>query len=153
MDKKIKKDNFLIYHNTYAIVKILSDENKGKLLDSLYKYTMDGEIPSFENESLTIVFEAIKSSIDISNEKYYQRCMKNIDNINKRWRKIFIDNTSYTREEFNKTFPKGYGEYNNFDMIYNTQSSSSFASCMEEFNNTLEIEEEFIDNFKKEEHS
>lgn len=42
-----KKDNFLLYHNMYKFFKALSDEKAGKVIKSIFRYSIDGEIPDY----------------------------------------------------------------------------------------------------------
>ena len=127
------KENFILYHNQYSLVEELSDNDKGILLDSLFKYSINGELPNFEKGSpLSMVFKSIKNSIDISTEKYLERCRKNQENINKRYERekysdkcIFLDNEKITYEIFQKAYKKGYknkyGDLLSFSQIYDEQ--------------------------------
>lgn len=128
-----EKENFILYHNQYSLIEELSDKDKGILLDSLFKYSMNNELPNFEKGSpLSMVFKSIKNSIDISNEKYLERCKKNQENINKRYEKekysdkyIFLDNEKVSYITFQKAYKKGfsdkYGDIHQFSQIYEEQ--------------------------------
>lgn len=128
-----EKENFILYHNQYTLIEELSEVDKGKLLDSLFKYSMNNEIPKFEKGSpLSMVFKSIKNSIDISNQKYEERCKKNQENVNKRYEKekysdksVFIDNEKVSYKTFQKVYKEGYtdkyGEILTFSQVFEDQ--------------------------------
>jgi hypothetical protein len=41
------KESFVLYTGQYIAIKSLSLEAKGELLDALYRYVIDGTVPSF----------------------------------------------------------------------------------------------------------
>lgn len=145
-----EKENFIMYHNQYSLIEELSDKDKGILLDSLYKYSMNNDIPNFEKGSpLSIVFKSFKNSIDISNDKYQETCRKNQENINKRYEKekyfdkhIFLDNEKVSYPTFQKTYKKGYSDkYGNtlsFSQIYEEQ-----FQCISEGNDIILLREKY----------
>ena len=97
-----KKDNFLLYHNMYIMIKDLPDEMVGDVIKSIFRYSIDGELPLYENASIeNLLFRHIQNSIDINAKKYYDKCEKNKENINKRWKETNknIKNEVNNREE------------------------------------------------------
>ena len=129
-----KKDNFILYHNQYPLIEELSNNDKGVLLDSLFQYSMNKKIPDFKKGSaLSMVFKSIRNSIDISNEKYEERCRKNQENINSRYeadkygdKYIYLHNEKMSYETFKKTYKnKGYtdkrGNTLQFSQIFDEQ--------------------------------
>lgn len=128
-----EKDNFLIYHNQYSLVEELNDIDKGLLFESLFQYSMNKELPKFEKGSpLSMAFKSMKNAIDISNEKYLEKCKRNQENINKRYEKekysdkcVFLDNKKISYEVFQKVYKKGYtnkyGETLSFSQIFEDQ--------------------------------
>lgn len=145
------KENFILHHNQYPLIEELSDKEKGILLDSLYKYSMNGVIPNFEKGSaLSVVFKAFKNSIDISNDKYQETCRKNQENINKRYEKdkyldkhIFLDNEKVSYTTFQKTYGKKgfsdkYGNTLSFSQIFDEQ-----FQCISEGKDTILLREKY----------
>lgn len=125
-----EKDNFIIYHNSYCIIEELSNEDKGQLFDSIFKYSMNKELPQFKKgSSLSIAFKNFKNTIDINNHKYEEKCKKNLENINKRYensnKHVFIDNEKVSYDTFQRTYVKGYKDkYGNslsFGQIFEDQ--------------------------------
>ena len=113
-EKKIKKkNNFILYHEMYDSIEEVSDEIAGKVLKSIFLYSMDGIKPDFKKGSVeSILFKQIKNTIDINNEKYEETWERNRRHAEKRWEKeqeetiksdvsvVFIDNSRLTKEEF-----------------------------------------------------
>ena len=106
-----KKENFLLYHNLFSMIEELENEDVGDVLKNVFNYSINGKIPEYQKGSVkSILFKAIKNSIDINNEKYNERCTKNRENIKKRWKKIFYCNEAFSEETF-----KGYCIENNIE--------------------------------------
>ncbi len=136
---KKEKDSFLLYHNDYGLIKRLSNEEKGILLDSIFKYSMDREIPNFydsnkaEDRILGIAFESLKTTLDINYKKWLETCEKNQKNRN-------VSNNKKQNEQY-KIF------LDNQELDMNTYISS-YESTEEEFYRILEDERELISNLE-----
>ena len=63
------KDSFIIYTESWELVKMLSDSQKGQLLDALFRYTMDGDA-FCEDPMAQLVFIAFRQKIDYANARY-----------------------------------------------------------------------------------
>lgn len=63
------KDSFIIYSESWELVKMLSDSQKGQLLDALFRYTIDGDA-SCEDPMVQLVFIAFRQKIDYANARY-----------------------------------------------------------------------------------
>ena len=63
-------DSFVLYSDMYNEIKLLSTEQKGNLLDLIFRYVNDEELPDNNDIALKIVFSTIRRSIDINAEKY-----------------------------------------------------------------------------------
>ena len=64
----MNKDSFILYNSFYEPIKSLKNEQLGKLLRSIFNYTINGEITQ-DNEIL-VAFMFIKNQIDIDTEKW-----------------------------------------------------------------------------------
>lgn len=78
-----KKDNFLLKKKRRSIIESLSNEDAGILIKAIYKYAETGE--SDLNGLLNSVFIVIKEDIDENEQNYALKCLKNKENIEKRW--------------------------------------------------------------------
>lgn len=115
-----KKENFLLYHNLFPMIEELNDEDVGNVIKSIFRYSINGEIPKYEKASVkSMLFIAIKNSIDINNEKYVEKCQKSRESILKRWQKIFYNNEQYNREQFEKYSKENYIDETFEDILVN----------------------------------
>lgn len=78
-----KKDNFLLKKKRRTIFESLSNEEAGILIKAIFKYVETGE--SGLNGLLNTIFIPIKEDIDENEQNYILRCLKNKENIEKRW--------------------------------------------------------------------
>lgn len=90
-----------MYHEHMDTIERLTDEEAGRLLKSLYRYSMDGVIPSFDDRFMDLAFSMFKSAIDRDSDAYERKCERNRKNINQRWNKE--DTNEYERIESNTT--------------------------------------------------
>ena len=67
-----------MYYQHYDYIKKLKSADKAKLLDAIFDYAITGTIPVFDG-SLEIVFEVIKTQIDITDAHYKTTCAKNAE--------------------------------------------------------------------------
>lgn len=78
-----KKDNFLLKKKRRSIIESLSNEDAGILIKTIYKYADTGE--SDLTGLLNSIFIIIKEDIDENEHNYALKCLKNKENIEKRW--------------------------------------------------------------------
>ena len=79
------KEGFLLYKAFYEPIKHLSNEDKGKLLDALFKYQIEGSEDT--QSSIYPFFLFFKNQFRLDQEKYKEKCKKNAENIRQRWNK------------------------------------------------------------------
>lgn len=77
MENQLKKDGFIMYSSHWAALSLLSDEEMGKLMKSVYQYYLYNRIPEFGDKSLNIMFNLIKQVMDKDKLKYITKCNKN----------------------------------------------------------------------------
>ena len=147
-NKTKKKNNFILYHEMYDSIEEVSDEIAGKVLKSIFLYSMNGEQPDFKKGTVeSLLFKQIKNTIDINNAKYEETCERNRKHAEKRWGKekeesiepyvsvLFIDNSRLTKEEFEEKY---------------TESEVSFEDLLA---NQMEyVEQDNIDELKERYH-
>mgnify|MGYP003132701619 CR=1 FL=1 len=91
------KEGFLLYKAFYEPIQHLNNEDKGKLLDALFKYQIEGSEDT--QSSIYPFFLFFKNQFRLDQEKYKEKCKKNAENIRQRWNK---ENTNeYDRIETN----------------------------------------------------
>lgn len=78
------KKSFILYTDYKDTLSLLPDEDKGKLLMGLISYVESGVVPELPM-SILIVFTFIRAQIDRDRVKYEKRCVKNRENVEKRW--------------------------------------------------------------------
>lgn len=64
------KDGFVLYCSHYPTIQLLSIEEKGNLLDVVFKYHIYGVEPEIESFPVKIAFSFLKQQFDRNNEKY-----------------------------------------------------------------------------------
>ena len=62
------KDTFVLYNSFYEPIKLLTDEQLGKLLRAIFDYTINGEIT--QDKDIMIAFMFIKNQLDMDNAKW-----------------------------------------------------------------------------------
>ena len=73
-----EKEGFLLYTSFYEPLKILSDEQLGKLFRAIFEYKING-IEDVDND-IQIAFAFIKNQLRLDDEKYEIKCNKNKEN-------------------------------------------------------------------------
>lgn len=76
--------SFIVYMDWEDKLSILSDEDFGKLFRSMFSYLRTGELPN-STPMVNLAFGFLKGALDADREKYRTRCIRNSENINKRW--------------------------------------------------------------------
>lgn len=84
MDKKDKK-TFLLYYDQSQIWEGLSDERAGILIKLLHK-KLDS-LPTNTDPLVKYAYFIIKKKINTDYDKWLKKCIKNQENIKKRWNK------------------------------------------------------------------
>lgn len=74
-----QKSSFLIYHEYREPLKLLTDEQRGRLLMALIDYSESGVVPELDGISM-MAFSFIQSQMDRDSKKYENRCNSNREN-------------------------------------------------------------------------
>lgn len=78
------KDSFTVYHSCYEDMKMLSDEELGRLFRAMLKYSIFGSICKLSGNE-KFVFNGIITQMNKDNESYVKFCEKRRENSRKRW--------------------------------------------------------------------
>jgi hypothetical protein len=80
----IGRDGFILYKSFWEPISQLTNEQLGRLFRAIYLWQI-GEDPNPEPD-IRMAFGFFANQFRIDNEKYQERCDKNRENIQKRWR-------------------------------------------------------------------
>ena len=72
----MSKNSFVLYDDEYDYIKLLSFEERGKLLTAIYEYRLFGETNTKLSESGLMLFQFVKNHIDRDTQKYNEICEK-----------------------------------------------------------------------------
>lgn len=64
------KNSFVIYHDYEDKLKMLSDEQMGKLWRMIFKYEKTGEVIDLDDAVIMMAFSFIRNDLDINRQKY-----------------------------------------------------------------------------------
>ena len=112
MAKEKKKPGVLIYFDIAPAVKMLTDEQAGKMFKAILEYSENGVFPEFQKEDdvIRVLLTFIKPHIDKDTEAYntkvesrkyarYCRAMKEIDIVPMEFEEWRISHAEIQREE------------------------------------------------------
>jgi hypothetical protein len=88
------KSSFLLYCDIIHTVNKLPDEKAGRLFKHILAYVND-QNPDTDDLLIELAFEPIKQALKRDLKKYEKRCVKNTENVRKRWNKT--NTTVYDR--------------------------------------------------------
>jgi hypothetical protein len=92
----MERNNFVLSYDYNDIFKDLSEKQAGVLVKAIYEYQIEGTIANFSDLELRMAFKFIKKNMDFNNKQYEEKCMKNKENVRKRWDKERDENTKDT---------------------------------------------------------
>lgn len=76
----MKKKSFIIRLENREQFEMLTDEQAGKLLKAMCRYSATGELPDFTDAMLKFAFSMFRGQLDRDAEKYEEMCWKNSEN-------------------------------------------------------------------------
>ena len=130
-----ERKSFLFYYDWANIYEPLDDIRKAKLITATIRYAKDNTDTKFDDLTLKVIFNVIKDTIDRDSARYNERCLKNAENIKKRWDKKANEyeriqtNTNYT--DIDKDIEKDIDIDKDTDRDNDTSSSfSSKTACV-----------------------
>lgn len=77
--KKKDKDTFILRHDFFPQIKMLSREQRGDLLTAIFTHSAGEELPDMDDVT-RMCFGFIKTSLDANAERYQAKCAKNREN-------------------------------------------------------------------------
>ncbi|MBE6802009.1 MAG: hypothetical protein E7530_03900 [Ruminococcaceae bacterium] len=146
-----ERKSFLFYYDWANIYEPLDDIRKAKLITATIRYAKDNTDTKFDDLTLKVIFNVIKDTIDRDSARYNERCLKNAENIKKRWNKNTNEydriqtNTNYTDIDIVKEIDKDIDIEKDTDRDIEKDSiSSSFSS-----KTVCEYSDDFLDFWKE----
>lgn len=146
-----ERKSFLFYYDWANIYEPLDDIRKAKLITATIRYAKDNTDTKFDDLTLKVIFNVIKDTIDRDSARYNEICLKNAENIKKRWNKNTNEydriqtNTNYTDIDIVKEIDKDIDKDKDTDRdIENDSISSSFSS-----KTVCEYSDDFLDFWKE----
>lgn len=82
------KKSFVLYHDYWEWLKLLSDEELGKIFKAIFIYERENEVPVNFDPKLEMAFTMIKETLDRDKLKYEQVCNRNKEVAKMRWQKM-----------------------------------------------------------------
>ena len=107
-----ERKSFLFYYDWANIYEPLDDMRKAKLITATIRYAKDNTDTKFDDLTLKVIFNVIQDTFDRDSARYNERCLKNAENIKKRWNKNtnqydrIQTNTNYTDIDIVKEIDK-----------------------------------------------
>lgn len=67
------KNSFILYHDRYDMIKVLTDEDAGQLIKAIFEYEVNKTIPEFSSKVVNFAFNEIKKDLDKDRKKIKQK--------------------------------------------------------------------------------
>jgi len=80
-------NSLILYYDWYKLLLNFTPEEKGILLDLIFKHSIGESIDFDIPISVQVVFDYIKIYLDRDKDKYIEKCKKNEENARKRYEK------------------------------------------------------------------
>ena len=85
MATKKEMKGIIIYFDCYEAMRVLTDEEKGKMFSAMMDYARTGEVPPFEDRLMVSIWTLIRPKIEWAMERYDETCNRNRRKANQRW--------------------------------------------------------------------
>lgn len=79
------KDSFILYTAQYDAISAFSREQKGELLEALFEYVINGNVPTIEDKEVSVAFAFFRIQLDGDMQRYKEKCEKNKRIAQERW--------------------------------------------------------------------
>lgn len=152
-----ERKSFLFYYDWANIYEPLDDMRKAKLITATIRYAKDNTDTKFDDLTLKVIFNVIKDTIDRDSARYNERCLKNAENIKKRWNKNTNEydriqtNTNYTDIDIVKEIDKDKDKDIGIDIEKDTDIDKEKDSVSSSFSSktVCEYSDDFLDFWKE----
>ena len=69
----MERESFILYTSWYDAIRLLSQEQKGDLLDAIFNYHISGTTPE-QSSTINLAFRFLKPAMDANISKYQAIC-------------------------------------------------------------------------------
>jgi hypothetical protein len=121
------KESFILHTKQYTAIKLLTLEQKGRLLDAIYLFQMGEDVDMSDDPMLMMAFAFIKASLIADNKKYDEIVKKRSEAGKKHKGNQYTSKVEQT-EQVEQVFQNGTNGTNGTDMIYKESKDSMYIS-------------------------
>ena len=83
--EKREKPGFMLYHDKFAMIDKLPDDQFHAIMHAVYAYSMTHQEPDFDNPALAVIFDMWRQMIDVDEDRYESRRQAAKHAITTRW--------------------------------------------------------------------
>lgn len=102
MASNAKRPGFMLYHDDCRRLRVLTLEQKGKLLDALFEYSDGGTVSEFDDPVLWVLFDAMAEKITRDGEKYERKSSAARHSAEARWNNVQKDDANACERNANE---------------------------------------------------
>lgn len=82
-----QKKSFVLYHDYWEFLKLMTDEEVGRFIRAVYMYDREQILPKNLDPKTEMAFAMIKDRLDGDRQKYEKICKRNSEVARIRWQK------------------------------------------------------------------
>ena len=86
-EKQYEAPGYMTYREAALMFSLMPESDASKANKATVNYYLYGQLPSGLDGVAEKVFQIMRADIDRNNAKYQEVCIRNAENINKRWRR------------------------------------------------------------------
>ena len=149
------KDSFILYTAQYDAISAFSREQKGELLEALFEYFINGNVPTIGDKEVSVAFAFFRIQLDGDMQRYKEKCEKNKRIAQERWESkkservqtdTNVNERMRTDTNANERVPNEYEYDNEYD---NDNDNDFYFSFLETEKQKKQNKEEFCQNVMK----
>ena len=147
------KDSFILYTAQYDAISAFSREQKGELLEALFEYVINGNVPTIEDKEVSVAFAFFRIQLDGDMQRYKEKCEKNKRIAQERWEskkseRVQTDTNVNERMRTDTNASERVPNEYEYDNEYDNDNDFSF-SFLETEKQKKQNKEEFCQNVMK----
>ena len=150
-----EKKSIMLYLDAVEQWDMLSDEQAGKLIKALLRYGKNGERLETNDGMLSMAFSFMAAQLDRDGDKYEKKCLKNAENIRKRWNKNTTNvydriqmNTKHTDTDTDKDTDTDTHTDKDTDIIKKKEKASAIDKILSEYTQDEKLQNALRDFIK-----
>ena len=149
------KDSFILYTAQYDAISAFSREQKGELLEALFEYVINGNVPTIEDKEVSVAFAFFRIQLDGDMQRYKEKCEKNKRIAQERWEskkseRVQTDTNVNERMRTDTNANERVSNEYEYDNEYDNDNDNDFYfSFLETEKQKKQNKEEFCQNVMK----